>query len=379
MEVNQIYEIVNTMTDEVLGQSGLVNEDLSNIVDIGTSVINANAIDGYVKSLVNQVGKMVFVDRAYKGGAPSVLMDAWEFGSVCEKIQTEIPDASENESWELEDGTSYDPNVFYKPTVTAKFFNSKVTFEVDRSITDIQVKQSFQNATQLNAFITMLFNAVEKSMTVKTDALVMRTINNFIGETVHDNNSNRVVKLVTKYNTQFGLEGQYALTEAACWTDKEFIRYACLQMLLTASRMGKLSTLFNIGGKPRFTPDDKLHFILLDEFAKSANVYLQSDTFHDEYTKLPSAESVPYWQGSGTDYAVNKTSKIDVKTASGDTVQTTGVIGVMFDREALGVTNYNRRTTTQYNGKGEFTNYFFKMDASYFNDPDENFVVFLAK
>ena len=184
MEVKQIYELMNTVTNEVLGKTDLVQEDLSGVVQLGTEIFNANAMDKYVKSLVNHIGKMVFVAREYKGGVPSVLMDAWEFGSVLEKVQAELPQATENETWELEDGQSYDPNIFYKPTVTAKFYNDIVTFEVPVSFTDRQVKQSFSNANQFNSFISMIYNAVDKSMTVKIESLVMRTINNFIGETV---------------------------------------------------------------------------------------------------------------------------------------------------------------------------------------------------
>ena len=135
MKVNQIYELMNSVTGEVLGEEAVVNEDLSNVVDIGTALFNASAIDAYVKSLVNHIGKVIFVNRPYSGSVPSVLMDGWEFGSVLEKISADIPEATENESWELENGASYEQDIFYKPSVTAKFFNSKVTFEIPMSFT----------------------------------------------------------------------------------------------------------------------------------------------------------------------------------------------------------------------------------------------------
>lgn len=209
MEVSQIYSIVNNATEEVLGETGIVSEDLSNIVDVGNSVFNASAFDAYVKSLVNQIGRIVFVNRPYRGSAPSVLMDAWEYGSVVEKISSELPEATENESWELTDGQSYDPHIFHQPVAEAKFFNKMTTFEIDRSITERQVKQSFQSATQLNAFLSMLFNEVEKSLTVKTDALVMRTINNMTAETIYNaynggaitgKGNTRAVNLLARYN-----------------------------------------------------------------------------------------------------------------------------------------------------------------------------------
>lgn len=383
MEVKQIYEIMNTVTGEILGESVVVNEDLSNIVDVGTAIFNASAIDNYVKSLVNHIGRVIFVNRPYSGNVPSVLMDGWEYGSVLEKISAELPDATENESWDLTDGESYDPNIFYKPTVSAKFFNKRVTFEIPMSFTERQVKESFSNAEQLNGFLSMLYNAVDKSMTVKIDALVMRTINNMIGETViadfasddYDGGSGvKAVNLLYLYNQRYGT----TLTPANAITEPEFIRFASYEMGVYMSRMSKISTLFNIGGKDRFTPSDMLHVVMLADFKKAANVFLQSDVFHDSFTELPNADVVPYWQGSGTGYDFNDISALNIKTASGSTVTISGILGVMFDRDALGVTNLDRRVTTNYNPKAEFYNNWYKFDAGYFNDTNENFVVFFV-
>ena len=377
---------MNSVSKEVLGKTNLIQEDLTGIVDMGTEVFNQNAIDNYVKSLVNHIGKVVFVNRPYSGKVPSVLMDAWEFGSVMEKISADIPQAEENESWKLTDGTEYKQDIFHKPTVTAKFFNSKVTFEVPVSITERQVKESFSSAAQLNGFLSMIYNAVDKSMTIKTDALIMRTINNMIAETLDADKAAfggaspnystastvRCVNLLKLYNTAKGAK----LTAATAILDPEFIRFAAYQMGLYADRLGSISTLFNVGGKERFTPKDALHTVLLSDFAKAAQAYLYADTYHNEQVLLPKAETVPSWQATGKDYAFANVSKIDVKSASGATISIGGVLGVMFDRDALGVTNSDKRVTTNYNAKAEFFNNYYKFDAAYFNDTNENFVVF---
>lgn len=386
MEVKQIYTLMNSVSKEVLGKTDLVQEDLTGIVDMGTEVFNQNAIDNYVKSLVNHIGKVVFVNRPYSGKVPSVLMDAWEFGSVMEKISADIPQAEENESWKLTDGTEYKQDIFHKPTVTAKFFNSKVTFEVPVSITERQVKESFSSAAQLNGFLSMIYNAVDKSMTIKTDALIMRTINNMIAETLDADKAAfgaskpnystastvRCVNLLKLYNTAKNAQ----LTAATAILDPDFIRFAAYQMGLYADRLGSISTLFNVGGKERFTPKDALHTVLLSDFAKAAQAYLYADTYHNEQVLLPKAETVPSWQATGKDYAFANVSKIDVKSASGAAISIGGVLGVMFDRDALGVTNSDKRVTTNYNAKAEFFNNYYKFDAAYFNDTNENFVVF---
>ena len=383
MKVAQIYDIVNTITKEVLGETAVVNEDLSNIVDVGTQVFDANATEPYVRKLMNQVGKIVFVNRAYSGVVPSVLMDGWEYGSVVAKVRGELPEATENESWELTNGTSYDPNVFYQQTVTVKFYNSKTTFEVPVSITDKQLKQSFQNAEQLNSFLSMIYNEVDKSMTIKIDELVMRTINNFIAETVHaeyagaalnTKSTTKAVNLLKLYNDKFNTE----LTADKAITTPEFIRFASYVMGLFKNRMARITRLFNIEKKPRFTPADKLHVILLNDFVEASKSYLQTDSFHDEFVKLPGGAVVPYWQASGENYDFADISKIDVKDSNGDTVQVTGILGVMFDHEALGVCNVDKRVTTNYNPKAEFFSNWYKFDAGYFNAFDENFIVFFV-
>lgn len=375
MDVKQIYEIMNTVTNETIGKSDLVNEDLSNIVDVGKEIFDTTSVDNYVKTLVDRIAKVVFVNRPYSGKVPSVLMDSWDYGAVVEKITAEMPNASENETWELENGKEYKQDIFYKPTVSAKFFNNKVTFEIDMSFTEIQIRSSFASATEINSFISMIMNAVEKSFTVKVDGLIMRTINSMIAETIHaDTTGVKAVNLLTEYNTKFGT----TLTADKAITNSEFIRYASMVMALYIDRMGSLSTLYNIGGKDRFTPSDMLHVVMLSDFKAAANSYLQSDTFHNEFTALPNAETVPYWQGSGTKYDFASTSKINVKLASDNTktVEQGGIIAIMFDREALGVTNMNKRVTTNYNAKAEFYSNFYKMDCGAFNDLNENFVVF---
>lgn len=407
MEVKQIYKLINSVSGEVLGRTDIVAEDLTGIVDLGKEVFNQSAVDNYVKSLVNHIGKVIFVNRPYAGKVPSVLMDAWEFGSVLEKISADVPEAEENYTWELQDKKSYDQDVFHKPTVTAKFFNSKVTFEVPVSITERQVKESFSNAAQLNGFISMIYAAVEKSMTIKADALIMHTINNMIAETVLADavafggtagdlttanlskaSTARCVNLLKLYNDKYfpatpgtgkPTPNPDALTAAKAITDPDFIRFASYVMGTYADRLQSISTVFNVGGKERFTPKDMLHVVLLSDFAKAAQTYLYSDTFNRGDVLLPQAETVPFWQGSGKNYDFANTGCINVKESGGKAVKISGVLGVMFDRDALGVCNLDRRVTTNYNAKAEFFNNYYKFDAGYFNDTNENFVVFFIE
>ena len=376
MKVTQLKDIVNSATSEVLGKTDVVNDDLSNLVDVGNEIFDTDNVDNYVKKLIDRIGKVIFVNRLYAGGVPSVLMDSWEYGSVVEKISADMPEADENDSWNLQNGQTYSQDTFYQPKVSAKFFNSKVTFDVKLSFTTEQVKESFSNVNELNGFISMLETGVKNSMTVKLDGLIMRTINNMTGQILNSANGLQKVNLLTEYNA---VSGQ-TLTANKALMDKDFLKFASLTIKKYQARITKMSTLFNAGGKARFTTTDNLHTVLLSDFADSAEVYLMSDTYHNDTVSLPNHETVPYWQGSGKSYAFNDISKIDVKIDAGNKtpkqVTQTGILGVMFDTNALGVSNLNQRTTTSYNARAEFYTNYYKMDAGYFNDLNENFVVF---
>lgn len=387
MKITQLHTLMNSVTQTVLGEQAVLSEDLSNVVDIGTEVLNGDKVDAYVKTLVNHIGKVIFVNRLYAGGVPSVLMDSWEYGSILEKVTADMPTATENKSWDLNDGEDYSPNVFYKPTVSAKFFNSMVTFEIPMSFTEKQVKQSFSSAAQLNGFISMIVTSIENAMTVKLDALIMRTINNMTAETIYtelsgdDDDTIDLTKSTVKAVNLMALfnEGKTAakkVDKTNALTNPEFIRYAAYTIGLYTERMAKISTLFNVGGKERFTPKDMLHTILLADFSKASVTFLGADVYNAADMSLPTHETVPYWQGSGVAYEFDDVSKIDVKTASSKDVVLDGVLGVMFDRDAIGVTNLDRRVTTNYNAKAEFYNNFYKFDAGYYNDLNENFIVF---
>lgn len=391
MKVTQVATLINSVTSEIIGDSAVINEDLSNVVDIGKAIFDNTSYDNFVRSLVDHIGRVIFVDRVYTGNTLAIKRDAWEYGSVLEKIIAGLPVATENETWELEDGASYDPNVFTKPEVAAKFFDKRITFEIPLSIADKQVKSAFSSATQLNAFVSMLWGMVDKSMAVKLEGLASRLVNNMIATTVNasfpavaDNDysgmtSVKAINLLYEYNTDYGLTGESALTAANCMLSAEFLKYASLRIEKTLARMTRISTLFNIGGQPRFTPKDKQHLILLSDFKAASDCMLQSGVFHDQYTALPNATEVPYWQGSGTGYALSSVANVHVEIPSGGSTKEINVgyvLGCAFDEDALMLACLDERTTSNYNAKAEFTNYWRKVECGLLQDNNENFVCF---
>lgn len=377
------------MIDQVTGAELVVNEDLSNLVDVGKAVLdytgasNANK-DSFVRSLIDHVGRVMMVDRTYASQAPNILMDSWDYGSVLEKVRCEAPDARDNATWDLfnypyESGDAYpDPFELSKPSVAAKFFNSKATYEVPITIVDVQLREAFQSAEQLSSFVAMIENRIRMKITLCNDALIMATINNLIGQKAA---RGRIVNLLALYNAGPNAGGT-PLTAAAALTSKEFLRFASKTIATYRKYLATASVLYNEGSYLTFTPDDRLKFIANTEFAKSLDAYLYSDTYHDEFVKLPGYQEVAQWQGSGTastDNRLNIDVTVDMSETTGLTkaeVANSGVLAAMFDRDAAAVCNQNYRVTSIYNPRGEYYNYFYKWDAMYMNDILENCVVF---
>ena len=379
MLVEQIAGIVNEVNAEVTGTEAIENIDLNKVVETGSEILDTSdkVFDNYVRSLIDHIGKVVFVNRPYTGSTPSVMMDSWEYGAILEKIQYEgVPEAEENDTWDLEDGKSYDPNIFYKPTVSAKFYSERRTFDVPMSFARRQTKTALTNGAQLQAFFAMIETAISNGMTVKMDSLVQLTLANAIA-TIYSNRVAHPVQYYDLVSMYYTATGDNTVTPENALVKPEFIRWASMTIKRVVSRMRKLNVLFNQGGKYRHTPADRLHLILHSDFTASADSYLYSDTYHNEFVKLPKAEEVAFWQGTGTGFSWGDTSKIIV-TPSGTNSPVTvhNVVGIAWDRDALGVSNLDRRVTTNWNPKAEFTNNWYKFDAGYFNDFNENIAVF---
>lgn len=373
MQVNQVYELLNDVTEEVTGQSGIVAEDLSNVVDVGSAVFAATSVDNYCKSLMNKVGKVTSVNRPYKPPYPNIKREAWEYGSVLQKLRCAIPEAEANPSWSLVDGQGANQFLFHEPTVTQQFWNSKQTYDISMSFADMQIKESFNGRAELMAFFGMIENAIQTSKTIKEKALAERAINNFMGEKLHGGNG--VVQLVTMYNTDY--VPATPLTADTAIIDPSFLRYAAVQIMLFKDRLRDASNTFNMGTVPTFTPPEYLNAVFNAQFIKSIEAYMQADTFHDNLVALPNFDTVNFWQGQGQHtYKFDETTSINIKTASGNNVSQSWIVGIMFDRDAIMLCNENDRVTTAYNAKQEFTNNFYKFDISLFNDVAENGIIF---
>lgn len=387
MQVKQIYTILKDVVEEITGlpvssSEGeddvfIIKEDLSNIVDVGSRLFDntQNWKDNYVKALINRIGRMVFVDRPYSGWAPNILRDSWEYGSIMAKVRVKTFEPKPNPSWQLQNGQTVNQFEYNAPEVIQYFYNQKIAWQIDCSFAEMQVRESFTSASELNRFFSTIESTINKSQTMYIDSLEMRAINNFVAEKISANNG--VVDLLAGYNAAFGT----TLTAAAAITNVDFLRYAAYTILLYKDRLKAASEVFHIAsdtGYPTFTPASDLHLVLISNVAKALDVYLQSETFHNDFTEIGSYDTIPFWQSSGANFDTADVTRLDVAPASDNTktVNRNYIIGVMFDRDAIVMTNENRRTTSAYNANGEYYNNFYKIDTSFINDLAENGIVF---
>ena len=397
MKITQLKDILNGavgttgIIDQVTGEAPVANEDLSNIVDIGKTVLDYTGqsnenYDSFMRNLIDQVGKIVIVNRAYTSQAPNIIKDSWEYGSILQKVRVNLPEVEENATWDLfnypkSGGAAYpDPFELSKPSVTAKFYNSKNTYEIPITLTDYQLREAFQSASQFGSFIAAIENRIRVKQTLCNDGLIMATIDNLIGETL-SGHGGKVVNLLTAYNAI----ASSTITADKALSDTEFLRFAAMTIAKYKKYVAQASSKYNAGNYITFTPADKLKFIANTEFAKAMDAYLYADTYHNEFVELNGYNEVPFWQGSGTadgdrltvDVVVSYTTDQGANATA--SVKNTGVLAVMFDDEAAAVCNENYRTTSIYNPRGEYTNYFYKYDAMFMNDVEENCIVFTIK
>lgn len=385
MTVKQVATLVNDSILQATGQQGIITEDLSDgVIDTGSNVLSsATAKDNFVGALMDRIGRTWYEQQKYTAELPNMLWDKQDYGSVIQLIKYNMPDAQDTEDWQLVDGQVYEQNRFYAPSVEVKYYNGKITFTIPYSITDLQLKEAFLSGEALASFVSGLYLYVANAMTKRIEILVKDTLNNLVAETVYDDYGTasqtassgvKAVNLLYLYNNTYGT----TLTADVALTTPDFIRFACYMLKLYNDRIGAMVNTYNIQDRVTWTMPENKELAILSDFKTGADVYLQSTTFHDELTALPTAQSVTYWQGAGQNFNFSDVSKIDIVTSEGHSVTINGVIAVLYDKWACGVCNNDHRVRTHRVEVAEFTNFWDKQDLHMFNDFGKNCVVFFV-
>ena len=388
MQVKQISSMLNTVFGEILGDTGLINEDMSNLISAGQVITSSTQFgdnfENYAGQIVDKVGRTVFVDRVYRAKDLGIWRDSWEYGSVLEKIRVDVGDYEDNCEWDLTKpgttGLDYNENLqahieelfkFVPANTQAKYFNLKTTFKTIISITRKQLKSAFNGASEMARFIGMIENRIMSKMEIAKDQLQRRTLVNLIGTKIH---AGTVVDLKAVFEAA---GGAIISNFAAALKDPDWLKFAAKRMTMDREFMSEPSKIYNDGNFYTHTPIEDSRLVVLADLDAGLKFNLYGDTYNEEFVKLDNYKTVPFWQGSGTAMSLADRSKINIKTAGGDTVEAGGILGILFDRDAAMVCNEDPEVRSQYNADGNFTNYFYTYDCSYFNDFDENAIVYV--
>lgn len=379
MKVNQITTTLEKTMKQVFGEEAITGTDLTSLVQLGNKLIadsNADVFDAIYKALLDRV-YMIEYERVYKREDTGLTVSYPTFGAILEKVYVEMPESKSNKTWDIQNA---DPNAPTLSDVKVKIFSDINTWEVPYTIMDRQIKSAFNGDGEMSAFITNQFNKCTQSMEARVEAVEQWTRLNYIASKIHFASANidtgvHEVKLVTMYNSEFGTD----LSPAQALILPDWYKYASMVISTYIKKMRPITSVFNTESWKRFTPEDEVRLHLLTDFEKRASYFMQSGVFHDEIVKLPTYTSVPFWQGSGKNYSFTDCSHVNITTSDGNAVDKGNVLGVLFDTRAMGVSIWNQRITSQYNGHGEFNNYWIKADIGLYNDLSENGIVFVAE
>ena len=373
-KVEQIYTLVNETAKESMGEKAITVKDVSSLIALGDSVLSsASDTENFLNTLVDRIARTVFSVRRYETDTEGMVRHPFEFGCIVQKIYVDMPEAKQNNSWEI-GKEGYTP-VFapvIKPTAKQKLFKGIATWEVDVTIPDYMLRTAFLNETSMATFIDAIFTAMDNMITLALENNANLTRASFIARKLKGGKPCGAINLLHEYNTLTSA----SLTVESAMMNAEFLAWASRAINLWVKRMSKMSVLFNEEGYKRHTPKDKIVVNLLQDFTSACDTFLGANTFHDELVKLPMYDSVAYWQGAGESFDFNDTSAINIKIDESNTISKKGIIGVIYDYEAMGVTLNERRSTSERNNHDEYTNYYNKANIGYFNDMSENGIVF---
>lgn len=379
MKVNQIYSLLNSISQQTFGNNAPTATDLTGLISMGETINSSTDRDKFFNTLVDRIGRTILRTLDLSVRFPNILMDSFEFGAVLQKITVEPMEAKQSEPWKVGD-TLYTPNQFAitKATVRQSLFSGINVWSVKTTIPDAILKTAFTSENEMGALVNGIIDSMEKTMIVQISEMNRFAVNNFIAKKITLDNG--VVHLATEYAALTG----DTITITDIKNNKEFWRFFTNRVGDFMRYMRNPTTLFNSEGVVRETQRDNMHVFILGEAASAMDVWLQSETFHNIFTELPLYEEVDFWQSmrnaTGTP-DLESSSTISVKPADAssdsDLVTATGVLGALIDRMAIGTTAYNVRTSTDRNNDGEYTNYSHKCDIGYFNDMSENGVIFL--
>ena len=382
MDTNQIYAIVNEVNAEAFGSTDIDVVDAQGLISLGDQVLSSAVnTEAFLNTLVQRIGRTIISFRQYRNKLADMVVNDFEYGAILQKIRVHLTEAETDPAYALTDGQSVDPWTINKPDVEQKLFFTRTPYMFSVTIARKQLKEAFLSDAGMGAFIGAVFGQVRNSIEVSLENLGRACIANMIGEFTPatpeggtQTTLNHEVALCTLYNTARGYEEGDAgyVDDTNALFDEAFLRFAVSTMKSYSDNLTDMSTLYNDGSIESFTPREDQRLKVLSEFERALETVVQYSAFNEEMVRLNAFSTLNFWQSA------QDRSYIMVERASdGAQVIKTHVVGVLYDRDALGMYKKDEDVlTTPVNAKGMYYNTFYHQMELWFNDTSENFVYF---
>lgn len=373
METNQIYELVNDVAQQTMGESALTASDTASLVAMGNAILSSSTnTEAFIDTLVQRIGKTMISYRPYKSQLGLMAVSDMTMGAIMQKIKVKMPSAVEDVTTQLIDGQSIDQYIVSKPRSTQKLFVKRTPFTFYVTIQKKWLREAFTSEVAMGSFISAVYGEIENALELSQENLARLCMANFMASI--SESTNRVINLVTEYNALVLTAEQVTASNAL--VNEPFLRYALGRMNNISKKMKTMSVLYNDGTETRHSPEGDQRFVSLVDFQTALETQVQWAAFHEQYVKKQNGIEVPYWQ------AAQSPMNIDLIIEGDDAEQEesttlSNIVAFIHDRDALGT--YRKEVevaTTPLNARGLYTNQFWHMNDLYFNDISENGVIF---
>lgn len=374
IEVNQIYDLCNQVFQQMTGRTDIAAVDSASLVAMGNEVSNLGKNDLWLNTLARRIGLTIDNYRVYLNKFSDLYRTQVEWGALVQKLTVEMPDAVADDMYKVGqmNGQALDHYIINNPKAKQKIFDKETPYSFFITMQEKMLTEAFLNAGAMASFVNQVFGKVQNKIEVVLEDLARVALVNMMCNL----SVKQEIKLVTLYNSKTGsnLYPQTALFDPA------FMRFAIGMMNNIASKMETMSVLFNTEGYDRFTPKSEQRFYVLADFITQLETVVQYAAFNSQYVNKSVDIAVPYWQGVKEGDDINDIavlSKVIGKVDSKVDKTIENVVGVLFDREAIGTFRQEEKVlTTPVNARGAYYNTFWHEKQMWFNDMSENAVIF---
>lgn len=381
MGYEQAYTLLNSIVNQATGKANLTATSPADFISVGTTALEAG-YDKVLAAITQIIGRTIFSVRPYDRKLGDLKRDSMEWGSIVRKLKIADVDWQESAEFDLTDGQSVDQWVVKKANVLQLNFYGQNVYEIQTpSIYMDQLDAAFRGPEELTNFFSMIYTNIENQKEQKVESVARMLLCNFIAAKISQ--SSGVIHALTEYNTETG-QSLTSTTVMAPSNFPGFIYWLYARMNTLARMMSERSQLFqtNVTGKVimQHTPKERLAVKMFAPFMDAINARVKSTTFNDEYLKAATTEGVSFWQSINSPKAINTTPTYlaanGTVTTAQSAVNNSTVIGVMYDKDAIGTITQNERTmATPFNAKGHYSNIFHSFTEKWFTDFTEKGIV----